>query len=148
MEITRRTDNHENKDKNIAEAKVYISSTIETQINIIVFLFFGSLDQQGSTENFCHFSRVSYRGSPTYAKFTNGIATYAIFSLCTPKREIFVFVESLEQSHLCEFGAGTLCTFEGSSFMFLLLKPIWKVDKHESEKTVKISFQWHFLGTK
>jgi hypothetical protein len=64
-----------------------------------------------------------YRGSPTNAKFTNAVPTYAIFSLCTFKWVIFALVEFLEQSHLREFriaqfffksqnlcNAGTLCT--------------------------------------
>ena len=65
-----------------------------------------------------------YRGSPTYAKFTNAVPSYAIFSLCTCKWVIFALVEFLEQSHLSTrishntiffkfqnpCNAGTLCT--------------------------------------
>ena len=32
---------------------IYISSTIKTQKNLVLLLFFGRLGRQGSTENFC-----------------------------------------------------------------------------------------------
>jgi hypothetical protein len=42
-------------------------------------------------------------GVPHFAKFTNAVPTYTIFSLCTREWGIFALAESLEQSHLREF---------------------------------------------
>ena len=41
-------------------AKLYIPSTVNTQINIALFLSLGRLERQGSTENFCNLSVFSY----------------------------------------------------------------------------------------
>ena len=43
-----------------SNAKLFIPSNIDTQMNILLFLFWGRLDHQGSTENFCNFAKVSY----------------------------------------------------------------------------------------
>ena len=40
--------------------KLYISSTISTQINILLLLILDQLNSQGSSENICNFSQVSY----------------------------------------------------------------------------------------
>ena len=42
------------------EPKLYIPSTIKTQINLVLLLFLGRLGRQGIAENFCSFVKVSY----------------------------------------------------------------------------------------
>ena len=40
-------------------SKLYIPSTIKTQLNCILFLFLGRLGRQGSTEHFCNFAEIN-----------------------------------------------------------------------------------------
>ena len=46
---------------------------------------------------------LKYKESPTYAKFTNAVPTYTIFSLHKWSGGFCVLIKFLEQSHLLNF---------------------------------------------